>query len=288
MSEKGEKDVKSRREMLKTAGALAVGLAVLPAAKAVAAEEVKAPRWAMVIDLRKCIGCRGCTVSCKSENNVPLGRWNTVVKQIESGKYPDARKDFLPRLCNHCEGDEKDKVPPCVKICPEYPKKRQTFITPDGKKIAYRDGATYKRPDGAILIDNAACTGCGKCIKECPYGSRYFDPLVKSGQDSTKNAIGKCTFCMHRVEKGLLPACVNTCQGGARIFGDLNDPESDVSRLVKEFNLVANRKETTLEETLLPKKKTNPNVFYIDPKKVLKGYKIDKKIKEAEFSDHIV
>jgi tetrathionate reductase subunit B len=295
MSDKEKKeDISSRREMLKTVGALAVGAAVgnvLLAGKARAANEGEtgktstgAPRWAMVMDLRKCTGCRACTVACKSENGVPLSVWFTVVKDVEYGEYPGTKKYFIQRMCNHCAGNEKDKVPPCVKACPEYPKARVKYTGPNGKEISYRTGATYKRPDGVVLIDNSACTGCGKCIKECPYGSRHFNPMEKSGQDSTKNAISKCTLCRHRIDKGLVPSCVNTCPPRARIFGDLNDPESEVSTLVKEFNLLKDRKKTTM----LPDKDTEPYVFYIDPDKVLQHYKIDKKTKEKEFNDMVV
>lgn len=255
-----EKDVSSRRDVLKTAGALAAGAAMsglFTAAKAAAAkEEGKAPRLGMVIDLRKCVGCFSCQVSCKMENGVPMAGFNSWVKVYDMGEYPKAKRVFLPRLCNHCEGTEKDKVPPCVKICPEYPKKRQTFTTADGKKITYRDGATYKRPDGLILIDNDPCTGCGKCIKECAFGSRYFDPRIKSGADKTKNAVGKCNFCQHRIEKGLEPACVRNCVGKARTFGDLNDPNSEVSQLIK------NNPAKTLKPPKL-KEDIRPRVYYI-------------------------
>lgn len=255
------KDVSSRRDLLKVTGALVAGAAVsglLTATEAVAAkeEEGKVPRWGMVIDLRKCVGCFSCQVSCKMENDVPMSGFNSWVKVYDMGVYPKAKRVFIPRLCNHCEGTEKDKVPPCVKICPEYPKKRQTFTTADGKKISYRDGATYKRPDGLILIDNDPCTGCGKCITECPFGSRYFDPRIKSGADKTKNAVGKCTFCQPRLEKGLEPACVRNCVGRARIFGDLNDPNSEVSRLIKN-NPVKTLKASKLKEDI------RPRVYYI-------------------------
>jgi tetrathionate reductase subunit B len=167
---------------------------------------------------------------------------------------------FLPRLCNHCEGNKDDKVPPCVKECPEYPKDRREFVAPDGKKIRYRGGATYKRPDGLILFDNKLCTGCGKCIEACPYGARNFNKLLISGKDSTKNGITKCDFCDHRVSKGVTPSCVNICPGRARFFGDLNDPASEVSKLNKQFGLAEKRNETTL----LPGENTVPTCFYID------------------------
>ena len=254
-----------RRDLLKGGGVAVAGTAALatPAGRAEAAS--KAPRWTMVMDLRKCIGCRACTVSCKAENDVSLGRFRTVIQEKTYGTFPDTKKVFLPIMCNHCEGNEKDKIPPCVKACPEYPGERMTYETPDGKKIRYRGGATYKRPDGMILIDKEACIGCGKCIDACPYGVRSFDPFVKAGKKPEKQAADKCDMCQHRVANGIDPACVNTCQGKARIFGDLNDPESEVSKLVKEHGL------KNPDNVLLPEEETRPHVFYIDPDNVLKA-----------------
>jgi tetrathionate reductase subunit B len=182
-----------------------------------------------------------------------------------SGKFPESERHFLPRLCNHCEGNKEDEIPPCVKICPEYPKGRKKFITPEGKTIRYRYGATYKRPDGLILYDNSLCVGCGKCIDKCPYGARNWNKRLMSGKDTTKNGITKCNFCQHRIDKGVTPSCVNICPARARIFGDLNDPGSEVTKLVKEFGLVDKRNESTL----LPGENTVPMCFYIDPKGAL-------------------
>jgi tetrathionate reductase subunit B len=231
----------------------------MPTGKAVAAR-AKAPRWAFIVDLRRCIGCRACTIACKAEFNVPLGAFRAAVYEEVTGKFPNSEKLFLPRLCNHCEGNEEDKVPPCVKECPEYPKDRREFVVPDGKKIRYRGGATYKRPDGLILFDNKLCTGCGKCIEACPYGARNWDKSLLSGKDSTKNGITKCNFCEHRIAKGVTPSCVNICPGRARFFGDLNEPASEVSKLNKKFGLVEKHNETTL----LPGENTVPMCFYID------------------------
>jgi tetrathionate reductase subunit B len=256
----------SRRKFLSsTAGTAAAGAAAVtvPLATAQAAEE-KVPRWAMVMDLRRCIGCRACTVACKAENNVSLGRYRAVIQEKTMGTFPNTKKAFLPLMCNHCEGNAEDKVPPCVKICPEYPGKRMTYKTADGKKIRYRGGATYKRPDGLILIDAELCIGCGKCINECPYGVRSFNPFVKAGKEPEKQAADKCDMCVHRLDNGLEPSCVNTCQGRARIFGDLNDPTSEVSKLVKEHNLA------TDDNVLLAEEGTRPNVYYIDPDNLLK------------------
>ncbi|MDH3472773.1 MAG: 4Fe-4S dicluster domain-containing protein [Rhodospirillales bacterium] len=254
-----------RRDVLRGAGVAAAGTAALatPVGKAEAA--AKAPRWAMVMDLRRCIGCSACTVACKAENNVSLGRFRTVIQHKMIGTFPNVTKINLPLMCNHCTSNKEDptaEVPPCVKICPEYPGERLTYETPEGKKIRYRGGATYRRPDGLILVDAEQCIGCGKCLDACPYGVRSFDPFTKAGKKPEKQAVDKCDFCKHRIDNGVEPACVNTCQGHARIFGDLNDPESEVSKLVKEHNLEKN--------VLLPEERTNPHVFYIDPDNLLK------------------
>ena len=275
----------NRRKFLGSAGAVgvaAVGTAAL-ATPGVSEAAAKAPRWAMVMDLRRCIGCRACTVACKSENDVSLGRFRAVIQEKTIGTFPNTKKAFLPLMCNHCEGNEKDGVPPCVKACPEFPGKRVKFKTADGKTIRYRHGATYKRPDGLILIDKDLCIGCGKCIDACPYGVRSFDPFVKAGGDPTKQAADKCDMCVHRVDNGVEPSCVNTCQGRARIFGDLNDPNSSVSKLVKEHNLA------TDDNVLLAEEGTNPHVFYIDPDNLLKTLYTQRKKKNLDhFVDEIV
>jgi len=252
----------SRRNLLTGVGAGAVGVAALAITKDANAATTAAPRWVMVMDLRKCIGCRACTVSCKAENDVSVGRFRCVIQEKTTGTFPNVRKAFLPLMCNHCEGNKEDGVPPCVKTCPEYPGKRMKFTAPDGSTIRYRGGATYKRPDGMVLINSDECIGCGKCIDACPYGVRSFNPFVKAGKDPSKQAADKCDFCKERVANGIDPSCVNTCQGRARTFGDLNDPNSEVAKLVKEFDLAKN--------VLLPEKGTDPHVFYIDPDNMLK------------------
>jgi tetrathionate reductase subunit B len=266
-----------RRDVLKGAGVAAVATAALatPIKNAEAAKT--APRWAMVMDLRKCIGCRACTVSCKAENDVSLGRFRTVIQEKTWGTFPNTKKGFLPIMCNHCEGNKEDGIPPCVKECPEYPGERLTFKTADGSKIRYRGGATYKRPDGLILIDAELCIGCGKCIDACPYGVRSFNPFVKAGKKPELQAVDKCDMCKERIANGIDPACVNTCQGRARIFGDLNDPNSEVAKLVEEHDLAKN--------VLLPDEKTDPHVFYIDPDNMLK--KIYQQRKKGKL-DHYV
>lgn len=283
-----KKDALSRRDLIKGGGAVAATVAVtglLPAdaeaKKKKKKKSGKLPRWAMVVDLRKCIGCRGCCIADKAEYGAALGRYNTVVKNVEWGKYPAPQKHFVPRLCNHCAGDASKEwvVPPCVEICPEAKSGERLKL---GKE-KYRTGATYKRPDGMILIDPSLCIGCYKCVDACPYGVRSPDPnVVLTRKDREKDVgVGKCTFCRHRVDEGITTSCTNTCQGNARNFGDLNDSKSKVAKLAKEFKLLENKDKSTL----LPNEKTDPHVFYIDPEGVLEKYnaKLTKETKFAEF-----
>lgn len=176
-------------------------------------------RWAMLIDLRKCVGCQACTAACKFENNIPEGSFRTWVPDVEIGTYPETRRAFLPRLCNHCER------PSCVKVCPA--------------------DATWQRKDGIVEIDYDKCWGCGSCVDACPYDARFMNPVTKTAD--------KCNFCAQRVDQGLLPACVETCIGGARQFGDLDDPNDPVTRQIK----------TEPVQVLKPDTGNQPRVFYI-------------------------
>ena len=183
-------------------------------------KDVQSKRYAMLIDLRRCIGCHTCSVACKSANDVPLGVWRSWVKQIEKGTYPYVTKSFLPSLCNQCEN------PVCVTVCPTK--------------------ASYRREDGIVLIDPHRCIGCRYCMSACPYDVRYVNPL--------KRIVQKCDFCVHRIDADLLPACVEACPVGARIFGDLNDPNSEIARLMATHPV----------QVLKPEMATKPQVFYID------------------------
>ena len=202
------------------------------------------PKWGMVIDLQKCVGCDSCTVACKVENRTPPGVNYNVVIEEEVGTFPNVRKVNLPRPCMQCD------EPPCVPVCPV--------------------NATYKNDDGIVVIDSERCIGCRYCITACPYGARSFD-FGESYEDEMQGAdeihppeygstnippagtVRKCTFCMHRAGRGQEPACAETCIGDARLFGDLNDPDSLVSELA------ADPRSFRLKEEL----GTEPRVYFL-------------------------
>ncbi len=213
---------------------------------------VEQRRWAMVIDLRKCIGCSACTIACKAENRLPPGVVYRPVIEEEIGEYPNVTRRFTPRPCMQCEN------PPCVPVCPV--------------------GATYTRPDGIVEINYEQCIGCRYCITACPYSARVFDSgdyYTKStpatqpyemlptreygkvynrpGGESPIGNVRKCHFCLHRLNNGMLPECVTSCIGVATYFGDLNDPESMVSELVGRTNMIRLKEELG----------TNPRVYYL-------------------------
>jgi len=206
-----------RRGFLKAGITTAVAATGAPAAAA-AAEE-RPVRYGMVIDLTKCFGCHACSVACKAEQDVPLERFKSWVFQADTGTYPNVVRHFIPALCNQCEN------PPCVDGCPT--------------------GATWQRDDGIVMQDEDTCIGCNYCVQACPYGVKYSDPQTRTAQ--------KCDFCVHLVDQGLQPACVNTCNARARVFGDLNDPESEVSHLIIKHKA----------QPLRPHMGTEPRVFYI-------------------------
>jgi len=188
-------------------------------------------RKGIVIDLDRCVGCHSCTISCKQENNVPLGAfWNHVLQAGPWGKHPyDLHMYFLPVICQHCLDPE------CVRACPT--------------------GASHKGADGIVLIDKTKCIGCQYCIMACPYGVRYYN--------KEEGLVEKCTLCAHLVERGEDPACVKTCVGKARFFGDLDDANSAAAKAIA----AAGDKVFTLR----PDMGTNPTVRYILRKQPWRG-----------------
>ena len=247
------------------AAAMAAG-AVLPQATAATGEAAQATppaipdydwtkhRWAFGVDATKCIGCLRCVEACKIENDVPHNahQFRTWVERyvylegeeharIDSqqdpvniaasgseehfrfaDRYRDAKVEkafFVPKLCNQCTH------PACVQVCPV--------------------GATYKTEDGVVLIDHNYCIGCRYCVQACPYGARLFN--------EEKGVSDKCTWCYHRITKGLQPACVEVCPVGARIFGDLDDKQSEISEFIRENRV----------HVLRPETGNAPNVFYV-------------------------
>lgn len=197
-------------------------------------------RYAMVIDLNTCVGCNACMAACAMENQTPVwkNKWRTYVHDKEIGVTEQVRRRFFPRLCNHCSN------PPCLTVCPT--------------------GATHQRADGIVLVDPDRCMGCRACAMACPYDARY--EVTYADIDAGREFYGaeelqrqvpsmdKCSFCAHRVDKGMKPACVETCVGSARQFGDLDDPNDPVAQLVA----------SGIAQPLMPHLGTRPNVYYID------------------------
>ncbi|MFC1963896.1 sulfate reduction electron transfer complex DsrMKJOP subunit DsrO [Chloroflexota bacterium] len=225
------------------------------------------PRWGMVIDLDKCTACQSCSVACKTENNVPSSTpeeyrrrtapfWHKVIA-VSHGEYPAVSVDLIPMLCMHCDDA------PCVTVCPAK--------------------ATYHREDGIVVQNFRRCIGCKYCLIACPYGVRNFNykepeekeyhrPDLPPDLESRgiwpfphriHGVVEKCTFCFHRIDQGLkdgkkigeevVPACAEACPAHAIAFGDLDDPYSEVSRLL------ASRQSVRLQEAM----GTSPKVYYL-------------------------
>ena len=224
-------------------------------------------KWGMVIDLDKCVGCQACVVACKEENNVPHGSpeeqksrreiyWHKMIAATK-GKYPHVRTEIIPMPCMQCDH------PPCVTVCPAK--------------------ATFQRDDGIVAQYYRRCIGCKYCMVACPYGARSFNYKEQETrpyhhQDEppdreswapwpfptrTQGVVEKCTFCFHRIDQGLkegkkigvevVPACVEACPSHARVFGDLDDPQSVV------VQLLSSRASFRLREELA----TRPKVIYL-------------------------
>lgn len=226
----GEKTLEeNRREFFKQMATITMGATVLSLAEAKPfmtpprREGDESKRYGMVVDLRRCIGCQACTVSCAIENQAPPGQFRTTVRQYQvvNNETNEATNVMLPRLCNHC--DEA----PCIPVCPTQ--------------------ATFQRKDGIVVVDSDICMGCAYCVQACPYEARFINKDTGTAD--------KCNFCVHRLEVGLLPACVESCVGGARIIGDLKDPNSEINRLINQHHDEI--------KVLKPEQGTIPYVFYI-------------------------
>nr|WP_320050910.1 4Fe-4S dicluster domain-containing protein [uncultured Desulfuromonas sp.] len=211
-------------------------------------------QYAMIIDLEKCIGCHACSVACRAEWEVPVGQdsegreqHRNWVKRLGPAKTPHGMAyTYYPGLCNHCN------EPSCVEACP-YDVESKTFVDQKtGKKVTMEVAATWKDPfNGTVQINKEGCWGCGACADACPYGARYVN------EEAEEPKADKCTFCVERLAVGKQPACVQTCLAGARIFGDLSDPNSEVSKYVKKGAI-------GLESSAV---KIGPNVRYFGNKR---------------------
>ncbi len=175
-------------------------------------------RYGMAIDTKKCVGCSDCVVACQTENDVPLGYCRDWVTETVAGTYPNVELELRTERCNHCDN------PPCVRCCPT--------------------GASHVIQGGIVLVTHNECIGCGACIQSCPYDARFSHP---------NGYVDKCTFCAHLVEKGGQPACVAVCPTKCMFFGDLDDPDSDVSAALKNRRYKA----------LAPEAGTKPQIYYL-------------------------
>lgn len=154
-------------------------------------------RYAMAVDMRRCVGCSACVLACMAENNVPDGYCRDwIVKEIK-GRFPNLTQEIRSERCMHCAD------PPCVEVCPT--------------------GASFVGDGGTVLVEQDKCTGCKACVASCPYDARYVHP---------EGHIDKCTFCIHRVTRGEDPACVSVCPTRALTFGDRFDPSSEIAKLL--------------------------------------------------------
>jgi Fe-S-cluster-containing dehydrogenase component len=197
--------------------------------------------WGYAVDTTRCIGCLACMRACRAENDVPEGSVRTWIERYrvtpDGETHVDACRDesagfmevdgegevskafFVPKICNHCEKSV------CSQVCPV--------------------GASYHAKDGVVLVDEKRCIGCGYCVQACPYGTRFINPKT--------HVADKCTLCYHRITKGMEPACVAACPKDARIFGDLKDPASRLSTILRQRRF----------SVLKPEMGTHPKCYYI-------------------------
>ena len=199
-------------------------------------------RYGMLINTKKCVGCYACRMACQMINKLEPEEAFISYKEIEQGTYPSVYAETVPVQCMHCENA------PCQQVCPTH--------------------ATYTTDSGVVLVDEEKCIGCKSCIMACPYGARYYRENEDGYFGSELNEyeavmytampqgrVDKCTFCVDRIDAGgnEPQACVAACPAGARVFGDLNDPESAPSKLMQERHA----------EPYLPEAGTHPSVYYI-------------------------
>lgn len=234
-------------------------------------------KYGMVIDLDRCVGCGACAVACKAENSVTsstpidyenrrLTEWNRVIT-VFKGKYPNVTASILPIICNHCEH------PPCIKVCPVD----ATYKTPfkKGEPAIYSTEEGDEEIEGGIVLQRyERCIGCKYCMVACPYQQRFFNFYKQEDKEyhnqdvppRISGIVEKCTFCIHRLKKaitegkkigspdGIEPACTEACPAKTRTFGDMDDPESEVSKLLRSRR----------NYQLRPDLGTNPQVYYLD------------------------
>ncbi|MGZ5071673.1 MAG: sulfate reduction electron transfer complex DsrMKJOP subunit DsrO [Usitatibacter sp.] len=232
-----------RRELLGLSAALA-GIAIAPGVMLYDYAQAKAPgeradsrvRWGMLVDTTRCAeGCDACVKACSGENALPTttrptdAQW---IRKVELKEIRTGKTTSLPVMCQHCAH------PPCVDVCPT--------------------GASFKRADGIVLVDRHRCIGCRYCMMACPYKARSFVHEPTAGQNSEvprgKGCVEGCTLCVHRIDRGGIPACVEACASaghGAILFGDLNDPSSEIARRVRAVSVVALRADLRLDPGVL-------------------------------------
>ena len=174
------------------------------------ADKEKKKRYALVLDSKKCINCKACIVACKAENGVPVGKFRDWIDEEKHGSYPKLFMAFDPGQCMHCEN------PSCVRVCPT--------------------GASWQREDGIVLVNYSDCIGCRYCMIACPYDARYFREDL--------GVVDKCTFCVQRVDRNQIPACVETCPSKVRLFGDLDDPSGKLQEMLSTRRYLVKKPET--------------------------------------------
>lgn len=197
-------------------------------------------RYGMLIDLKSCNGCKACMTACKANHSIPVGEhegreyYRIWSAEVELGAFPYVIRNMTPLLCMQCE------EPPCVDVCPI-------------------PGAIYRREDGIVLINEEKCNGCKLCIPACPYGALYLR--------EDKGVIDKCTFCVENIDEGLPLECVKACPADAMFFGDLDNPESQISKLIKKWDA----------RPLQPELGTKPSVYYTAHAARLRGTIVSQK-----------